>query len=146
MASLNALHFHENLPLHTAIWLFEADLVLTGEWSLYEFAEYLIKTVGFDFDHCFQFCDNLKNPYRSKERYTLFADIGEGQGEPGVHGTLVSDVFRTRKRMVFHFDFGDDWFFLLTCTGVKEGESKRRSRKVISKRGVPPQQYPNFEE
>lgn len=122
---------------------YEANLVITGEWSLYELAEYLIKTVGFDFDHCFQFCDNLKNPYRSKERYTLFADIGEGQGEPGVHGTLVSDVFRARKRMVFHFDYGDDWFFTLTCTGVKDTEAKRRSRKVVSRHGTPPQQYPD---
>ena len=29
---------------------FKADLVLGGEWSLYEFAEFIIKTVGFDFE------------------------------------------------------------------------------------------------
>jgi len=58
---------------------FTAEIVMGGEWSLYELAAFIIKTVGFDFDHAFEFCDNLKNPYRSKERYTLFADIGEGQ-------------------------------------------------------------------
>ena len=56
---------------------FKAGLVLAGEWSLYDFAEFIIQTIGFDFDHAFEFCDNLKDPYGSKERYTLFADLGE---------------------------------------------------------------------
>jgi len=58
---------------------FTAEVAVSGDCSLYNFAAFIIKTVGFDFDHAFEFCDNLKNPYRSKERYTLFADIGEGQ-------------------------------------------------------------------
>ncbi len=125
---------------------FEAKLVLTGDWSLYDFAEFLIKTLGFDFDHAFQFCDDIKFPYRSTERYTLFADIGEGEGEPGVQDTLVCDVFSLGKQMLFHFDYGDDWFFLLSCTAVKESTAKRRSRKVISTKGTPPEQYPEFDE
>ncbi|RBP38116.1 pRiA4b ORF-3-like protein [Roseimicrobium gellanilyticum] len=125
---------------------FKAELVLGGDWSLYEFAEFIIKTVKFDLDHAFEFCNNLKNPYASKERYTLFADIGEGEGEAGVHETLVSAVFRSRKKMVFHFDFGDDWFFLITCTAVKESKGKRRFRKVVAKSGRPPVQYPDYDE
>jgi hypothetical protein len=125
---------------------FKAELVLGGEWSLYEFAAFIIKSVKFDLDHAFEFCNDLKNPYRSKERYTLFADMGEGEGEPGVHGTLVSAVFRPRRKMLFHFDFGDDWFFLVTCKAVKESEGKRRFRKVLSKSGKPPVQYPDCEE
>lgn len=48
-----------------------AELAIGGDISLYAFAEFIIKAVGFSFDHAFQFCDNLKNPYRSEERYTL---------------------------------------------------------------------------
>ena len=125
---------------------YSADFVLGGKFSLYDLAEFIIKTVGFDFDHAFEFCDNLKNPYRSKERYTLFADIREGEGEPGVKGTFVADVFRRGRKMMFHFDYGDDWMFLLTCTEVKESAAKRRFKKVLSTKGSPPVQYPDCDE
>ncbi len=122
---------------------FSAELVLGGEHSLYDFAEFIIKTVGFDLDHAFEFCDNLKNPYRSKERYTLFADTLEGEEGPGVEQTLASAVFRSKRKMIFHFDFGDDWFFLITCTAVKESDKKRRFKKVLATSGTPPVQYPD---
>lgn len=122
---------------------FKAEVVLGGEHTLYDLAEFLIKTLGFELDHCFEFCDNLKNPYRSKERYTLFADLGEADDpdEPGVQKTLVSAVFRPRRKMLFHFDYGDDWMFPVTCTTVKESMAKRKFKKVISTTGTPPVQY-----
>jgi len=120
---------------------FIAELALGGEWSLYELAELIIGAVGFDFDHAFEFCDNLKNPYASTESYSLFADLGEGDGEAGVRGTPVSQVFRPDREMLFHFDYGDDWFFLVTCTSVAESDKKRRFRKVLTTRGNPPVQY-----
>lgn len=122
---------------------FTAEVVLGGEWSLYDFAEFIIQTVGFDFDHAFEFCDNVKDPYRSKERYTLFADIQEGDGEPGVKDTRVSAVFRPKRKMIFHFDFGDDWMFLVTCTAMKASDKKRRFRRVLTTTGTPPEQYPD---
>lgn len=125
---------------------FTAELAVGGDCSLYAFAQFIIKTVGFDFDHSFEFCANLKNPYRSKERYTLFADLGEDADDPGVKKTPLSAVFRPRRKMLFHFDYGDDWFFLVTCTAVKESAAKRPFKKVLSTRGTPPEQYPECEE
>lgn len=122
---------------------FLAELALDGDLSLHDLAELVIKTLKFDFDHAFEFCDNIKNPYQSKERYSLFADLGEAmhEHEKGVGGTRVCEVFRPRRRMVFHFDYGDDWFFLLTCKRVMESEQKRGFKKVLSKTGKPPKQY-----
>lgn len=126
---------------------FTAELVLGGEWSLYDFAAFIVETVGFDFDHAFEFCDNLNNPYRSKERYTLFADMDDDEADdPGVQNTPVSKVFQAGRKMLFHFDYGDDWFFLVACTAVNESTRKRRFRKVLSTRGTPPEQYPDYEE
>lgn len=126
---------------------FTAEIVLGGEWSLYELAAFIVETVGFDFDHAFEFCDNLDDPYRSTERYTLFADLGEGEaGDRSVRKTRMTDVFRPRRKLLFHFDYGDDWFFLVTCTAVKESAAKRRFRKVGTTRGTPPEQYPACEE
>ncbi len=124
---------------------FEARLVLGGEHSLYDLAEFLIRTLGFDFDHAFEFCANLRNPYRSKEKYTLFADLGQGD-DPGVKKTKVSAVFRPRRKMVFRFDYGDDWMFLVHCTAVKESAAKRKFKKVIEIKGTPPVQYPDNDE
>jgi hypothetical protein len=127
---------------------FTACAVLVGEWTLYEFAEFIIlKAVEFDFDHAFEFCDNFKNPYQSKERYTLFADMEDGgEEDAGVKGTLVSQVFTPGKRMAFLFDYGDDWRFAVTCTAVRESTGKRRSRKVVMVLGERPEQYPDVED
>jgi len=126
---------------------FTAEVVVGGDCSLYDFAKFIIKTVGFDFDHAFQFCDNLRDPYQSEERYTLFADMGEGEpGDSGVKKTPLSVVFRPSRKMIFHFDYGDDWFFLITCAAIKESSAKRPFKKVVSTHGTPPEQYPDFNE
>lgn len=122
---------------------FTAELAVGGDCSLYAFAAFIIKSVGFNFDHAFEFCDNLKHPYRSEERYTLFADMGEGEpGDQSVKRTTISAVFRPRRKMIFHFDYGDDWYFLVTCTAVKESSAKKAFKKVIATQGTPPEQYP----
>lgn len=125
---------------------FSAELAVGGDCSLHALAQLIIKAVGFDFDHAFEFCDNLKDPYRSTERYTLFADIGEEADDPGVKKTPLSAVFRPRRKMVFHFDYGDDWFFLVTCTAVKESVAKRPFKKIVATHGTAPKQYPTYEE
>ena len=126
---------------------FTARAVVVGEWSRYEFAEFIIlKAVGCDFDDVFEFCDNYKNPLKSKERYTLFADMDDcGEEDPGVKGTFVSQVFAAGKRMAFLFGYGDYWCFVVTCTAVGESAGKRRFRKVQSTKGDPPEQYPDRE-
>ena len=131
---------------------FQADLVFTGDWSLYHLAESLIEALGFDFDHAFEFCDNWKRPYSSKERYSVFADAGMGNendvdsNERGVKATSIGEVFTKKRKMGFHFDFGDDWVFLVTCTDVQESSAKRKSRKITARRGQPPVQYEKEEE
>lgn len=126
---------------------FTAEIVLGGDWSLYELAGFITATVDFDFDHAFEFCDNLKDPYRSKERYTLFADMENSEPEDrGVKETRIADVFQPKRTMLFLFDYGDEWFFPVTCTAVKESASKRRFKKVLSTRGTPPVQYPDLDE
>ena len=128
---------------------FQADLVFTGDWSLYHLAESLIEALGFDFDHAFEFCDDLEDPYRSKERYSVFAGVeleADDVIERGVKDTSVREVFTKGRDMLFHFDFGDDWFFHVTCTDVQESSARRKSRKITARRGQPPVQYEEEEE
>jgi len=50
---------------------------ISGQKSLYKFAEVITQSFGFYFDHCFGFYDNLKKYHDSKKAYELFVDIGE---------------------------------------------------------------------
>ncbi|MFZ4681591.1 MAG: IS1096 element passenger TnpR family protein [Terrimicrobiaceae bacterium] len=126
---------------------FEAVVAVSGTVSLYGLAETLIGALGFQFDHAFGFYDNLKNPYDSRIKYTLFADMGESDdGEPGVEKTPVSEVFTVGKKMLFYFDYGDQWLFPVTCTEVQDASSKRKIRRILSTKGTPPVQYPPCEE
>ena len=127
---------------------FSATIVQPAAQTLEMLAESILDAVGFDMDHAYGFHDNLKNPYRSKEQYTLFADIGEEttEGDTGVRTTPLAAVFRPKKKMLFHFDYGDDWYFLVTCVKTEETKSKFRKPKIRDKQGTPPEQYPDDEE
>ncbi len=127
---------------------FSATIVQPADQTLEILAESILDSVGFDMDHAFCFHDNLKNPYRSKEEYTLFADMGEDakEGDTGVRSTPLSRVFRPRKKMLFRFDYGDDWQFLVTCVKEEETKSQFRKPKILDKTGTPPEQYPDYEE
>lgn len=127
---------------------YEAVIAISGSINLYGLAEHIIDTVGFDFDHAFGFYDNLRDPFKSSEFYTLFADMDdvEDDGEPGVSKTFIEDVFKKGKRMLFLFDYGDDWMFQLICTEALPTHSKRKIRTVLSEASEAPVQYPIDEE
>ncbi len=126
------------------------EVIMTGDWSLYDLADTIIQCVRFDLDHPFEFVDNIEDPYNSKKCYSLFADMGmpmdDNIPDPGVKNTMISQVFKKGTRMLFHFDYGDDWFMRITCTRVwQERISKRRARHMRDVAGVPPAQYPEME-
>lgn len=127
---------------------YRAKIAISGAISLYGLAEHVIDTIHFDFDHAFGFYGNLDDIYDSEEAYTLFADMGEpvNPKERSVQKTLIEDVFDKGKKMVFLFDYGDDWQFLLTCKKIEVASSKRKVRKVISEKGERPVQYPDYED
>jgi len=124
---------------------FSAELLVGGEISLYSLALLINKAVRFEFgfDDSFEFCDNLKQPFRSKERYSLLADMDEvDDGSIGVQETSIADVFRPRRKMIYHCEFGTDWYFLVTCTAIRESTAKRSFKKILSTSDTPPEQYP----
>jgi hypothetical protein len=124
-----------------------AELQLPATATLEELANTIINAVGFDMDHCYGFYNNLKRYFDSSEEYTLFFDIGEDSTETdtGVQGTGIADVFQPKKKMLFLFDYGDDWMFLVNCTGEAEAKPFKRP-KLLSTKGKPPEQYPDCDE
>ena len=125
------------------------DVEISGEASLYKLAEVINNVFGFDFDHAFGFYDNLKNPYRSKIAFELFADMGDPtvEGAKGVKKTKVAEAFAAgRKPLAFLFDYGDEWLFEVKRTGSRAQEAPKAFWKMIKSEGEAPEQYPAYED
>lgn len=126
-----------------------AIVEMPSKGSLADLAEMILKAMDFDDDHAYGFFDNLKNIHRSKEKYTLFADHGhaEDDNEKGVSKTSVETAFpKVGKKLMFLFDYGDDWHFLVTCSGIAEDVKSSKPFRVVSVTGERPVQYPDFDE
>ncbi len=110
--------------------------------ALYNLAESIVESFDFDFDHAFGFYSNLKNSTNSKEGYELFADIGEESEFEGVERTKIKKVFdKLGKRMLFLFDYGDDWHFTVELQRVKSSKENVKYPLVVESVGDPPPQY-----
>jgi len=110
--------------------------------TLYSLAESIVESFDFDFDHAFGFYDNLKNSTNSKEGYELFADIGEESKLEGVERTKIKRVFdKLGKRMLFLFDYGDDWHFTVELERVQSSEEDVKYPLVVESVGDAPPQY-----
>ena len=76
--------------------------------TLYKFAEILVKSFGFYFDHAFGFYSDVDDLYESDEKYKLFTDMDEVEHTPNAKGVkkfwFVSDLFEKQKKFLFLFD------------------------------------------
>lgn len=117
--------------------------------SLYTFARIIVKSFDFYFDHCFGFYSNVNSYHNSFDSYELFVDIGEGGLNPntkGVKKTKIKDVFYEYKKMLFLFDHGDMWQFIVEKEDIKPALSRRKYPCIIEKIGPSPLQYPPLRE
>jgi hypothetical protein len=124
------------------------DIAMLGSHNLYQFAEAITDVFGFMFDHCFGFYSNWEKGKRyhdSEEMYELFTDIGE-EPTPGagpVETTKISQVFKEiEKKMLFLFDYGDNWYFNVELKDIKETELKNFYPILLESFGKNPEQYP----
>lgn len=119
--------------------------------TLYELAEAIVKRFGFYFDHAFGFYDNLENPFGSKEIYELFTDMDEVKHTSGAKGVqkyyFVNDLFEKNNKMLFLFDYGDSWEFILEMMDNFQevlGVPKNYY-KLYETHGEDPGQYPSLD-
>lgn len=129
-----------------------------GERDLHSLAKSIVNSFDFQFDHAFGFYSDLKSTRDSSEKYELFFDILREEGEEeelkseaekgvkGVEGVAIDSVFSVGKKMLFLFDYGDDWRFVVECKSTSEPTPKRRYPVVVAYEGTPPEQYPDPDE
>jgi hypothetical protein len=125
------------------------EIEVESRRTLSDLAEAIVHAYGFDFDHAFGFYPKLtgQDVMRSQPKYELFADMGEKTDAGSVRKTRVTDAFPDiGHTMLFVFDYGDDWRFVVEVTGVGQKAARTRYPKVLKKVGEAPNQYGSWDE
>jgi len=128
-------------------------LAIPESITLFEFAGEICHSFRFGIDHMFGFYDNLKKFYESTEGFELFADEPEtayGKIRPefkGVVRTPVNRAFREAgKKMLFLFDYGDEWYFLVHLTEIVDAEPGLQYPRLLKSEGKALPQYGSIDE
>jgi Plasmid pRiA4b ORF-3-like protein len=125
------------------------DIEIPSARSLYDLAEAIISAFDFDFDHAFGFYSGLteRTMMETQPMYELFADIGEETEARSVEKTEIGEAFvKPGHKMVFLFDYGDEWLFYVELLGTGKKVARSRYPKILGSVGEAPEQYPAFDE
>ena len=132
------------------------DIEIDSRKSLYDLAAAIVRAFGFDFDHAFGFFSKLTGHiWDSPVRYELFADLDDDLFTGGDRRSKAGSVKRTKvaqafpdvgHKMLFLFDYGDNWEFQVEVIGLGEKMPKTRYPKVLAVVGKAPLQYPDPDE
>lgn len=122
--------------------------------NLYKFAEAIVDAYGFDFDHAFGFFSTVTDGWgltKSDKMYELFADMEDEGIEPtgakSVKKTKIDEVWKkVGDKMMFLFDYGDDWRFAVELIGFGKKEAGKKYPRVFRSIGNAPEQYPEIED
>jgi hypothetical protein len=125
------------------------EIEVESQKTLSDLAEAIVHAFGFEFDHAFGFYSKLKghDVMRSQPKYELFADMGEQSSAKSVRKTSVGDAFpNVGHTMLFMFDYGDDWRFVVEVIGRGQKAARTRYPKVLKKVGKAPEQYGSWDD
>jgi hypothetical protein len=124
------------------------EIELPSDRKLVDLAQGIVRAFNFDFDHAFGFYSALEgHVMRSEPKYELFADmddtdLGERTDARSVKRTAIAEPFpAVGHKMLFLFDYGDDWRFVVEVIGRGKKDRKARYPKVLRKIGEAPPQY-----
>jgi hypothetical protein len=125
------------------------EIEIESRKTLSDLAEAIVHAFGFEFDHAFGFYSKLtgQDVMRSQPKYELFADMGEKTEARSVRRTRITDAFPgVGQAMLFMFDYGDDWRFVVKVIGLGQKAAKTRYPKVLKKVGEAPEQYGSWDD
>jgi len=111
-------------------------------FTLAELHSTIQRLVRFDDDHLHEFFAGRN--WRDRK-----VEFGEPAGTPfrgnDAEEVPLSEVFPLKKdrKLYYHFDFGDDWLFEITChPETRQVSAKPKGVKLIHEKGRRPIQYP----
>lgn len=126
------------------------DIEIRSNASLSDLAEAILRAYDFGLDHAFGFFSKLTgNIFQSPVRYELFADmeLDAGGSSKSVKRTRIEQAFpKVGTKMLFLFDYGDEWRFRVEVTVIAKAEPEARYPRTIKTVGVAPPQYGGLED
>ena len=125
------------------------EIEIASDKKLVDLAQAIVRAFDFQFDHAFGFYSVLtgREVMRAQPKYEVFADMGERTDSGSVKRTRVAEAFpAVGHTMLFLFDYGDDWRFIVEVVGRGEREPKARYPRVLRKVGRSPEQYPDWDD
>ena len=140
------IHLFNNLKIIREIEVLE-------DISLYKLAEAIVGVYDFDFDHAFGFFSTISESgyFKSERKYELFTDLEDEGIEPtgagSVKKTKNSEVWKNPgAKMLFLFDYGDEWLFTVELTGFGKKVAKIKYPRVLKSTSTAPEQYPDYDD
>jgi len=123
------------VSLSASIW---RRIAISGDTVWAKLASAVLDAFDFDHDHLYEFL--LRDPtWRQVSLAHYYMDEGPYADEV-VIGALPLEV---GEELVFHYDFGDDWRFLLRLEAHLPENSELKGVVVMERHGVAPIQYPS---
>ena len=111
---------------------------ISGEHSLDDLCDVILSAFDFIDEHLYEFCmDN-----RMYSDYSYQSD--PESGEPSTRVKLDKMGLVEKQKFSLHYDFGDDWMFVITVQKIEETQEKV-APKVIKEKGAI-EQYPDWDE
>lgn len=71
--------------------------------------------------------------------------IEDGSTPQGVKSVAVSQAFEKGKKLLYLFDYGDEWRFIVECKKIEETDGGKYPR-VLESKGEAPEQYPDYDD
>ena len=106
---------------------------IAGQKTLHDLAEAILDAFEFDHDHLYAFYLSGKVGDRGTEYVHPWAD-----GRKADKVRLGELAFRVGQKLLYLYDFGDQWPFQIRLERVTEGPE---GETVVTKHGEPPPQY-----
>ena len=111
---------------------------ISGEHSLDDLCGVILSSFDFIDEHLYEFC--MDNRMYSDCSYQSDPE----SGEPSTRVKLDKMGLVAKQKFSLHYDFGDDWMFVITVQKIEETQEKV-APKVIKEKGAI-EQYPDWDE
>ncbi|MEL7421706.1 MAG: plasmid pRiA4b ORF-3 family protein [Bacteroidota bacterium] len=101
---------------------------------------------GFDNDHLYAFFLNGTTNYKTGNVYSDPRGMVEPPEYPADEFTLQEIGLRPGKELLYLFDFGDNWMFLIQVMAIEDQTiGTKGAFELIESQGEAPEQYPEWE-
>lgn len=107
---------------------------MRGDVNLSQLCSYILEMFRFDDDHMWEYC--MTNKKYDRYGQTISASQAKRY-------TLDSMHLTETQKFSLHYDFGDDWMFVISVMKIEEADPRMKNRCIKEKGSV--EQYPDFD-